>query len=102
MNIHTPVGDVTVNRDTGYPTYRLEVQFKDADDDSWYSSTPILGALVDDHIGGRNDITQRVIQEAVDSWFEQNDNNIEQIRAINVKEHTDIRRTPKDEQPDLN
>ncbi len=92
MNIHTPVGDVVVNRDKGFESFRIEIQFNDGED--WYKVDPMINPLVDDHISARSDITQSVIQEAVDEWFEQTDNDVTAVRAINVKSIQEIRKTP--------
>lgn len=92
MNIHTTVGDVVVNRDKGYESFRIEIQFYDGED--WYKADSMLGPLVDDYIDGRSDITQSVIQEAVDEWFEQTDNDVKEIRGIIIKSTQKIRATP--------
>lgn len=94
MNIHTPVGDITVNRDKGIESFRIEIQFSDGE--SWYKVDPMLGPLVDDHVSSRSDITQSVIQEAVDEWFEQTENDVTELRAIIVKSTQEIRATPYD------
>lgn len=99
MNIKTPVGDVNVNRKSGYPSYKLEVQYHDSDD--WYSSTVSLSPLVDDRIDARSKITHSVIQEAIDAWFDEYGSDVDEIRAVEVIEKTTIRQTPYDERPEI-
>lgn len=104
MKITTPVNDVPVERKRGTENFKLVVEFIDGD--QGYSSEMTLWQLLDDddyegHSLDRQDITQKIIQKAVDAWFENTDYDIDVVRNIEIQSHQPLRKTPYDDRADF-
>lgn len=95
MQINTRLGDVEVRRKSYSEDFYLKITFTTVDDKNVLQSNTIINTLIEDRVGGRKDITQSVIQEAVDSFMEDLDNSdVTGIKAIDVVSEQRIRQTP--------